>query len=103
MGIYKTLPAQWANRTPLRTYDTRFLYIGFRRYDTTTKIISGFQTQPDGSFLYEETKPEDTVLPRSYSCEHVSVVVYSESPRVWVEELSPHERFVFVQQPTQAE
>lgn len=99
--MYTTLPAEWASRAPLRTYDTRFLYLGFRRYDTTTKMISGFQPQPNGSFVYEEMANEDSVLPRAYAAEHVRIVVYSESPRVWVEELSPHERFAFVQQLTQ--
>jgi len=98
--MYTTLPAEWASRAPLRTYDTRFLYLGLRRYDATTKLISGFQTQSDGSFLYEEIPHEETVLPRAYAAEHVRIVIYSESPRVWVEEPSPYERFVFVQQPT---
>ena len=98
--MYTTLPAEWASRAPVRSYDTRFLYLGFRRYDLHTNLLSSFQRQPDGSFLYEEMKHMDTVLPRAYATEHVRIVVYSESPRVWAEELYPHERFVFVQQPT---
>jgi hypothetical protein len=101
--MHATLPAEWATRVPVRAYDTRFLYLGFRRYDTTANMISGFQRQSDGSFQYDETQHDGTVLPRAYAAEHVRVVIYSESPRVWVEELSPHERFVFVQQPTQAD
>ena len=96
------LPAEWKGRKPLRTYETRFLSIGFRRYDTEQKTISGFLHNPDGSVTYEETPTTETVFPRAYHTEHVRVTIYSESPRVWTEETSPQEVFIFVQQPTQA-
>ena len=96
------LPAEWATKKPVRTYETQFLSIGFRRYDVVQKRVSAFRRSPDGSIDYEEQDFDGSVLARSYATEHARVIVYSESPRVWVEELSPHERFVFVQQPTQA-
>lgn len=100
--ILSSLPAEWVNAKPLRTYETRFLSLGFRRYDIERKMISSFERHADGSILYTETPADDVVFSRSYATELATVSVYSESPRVWVEQVSPHERFVFVQQPTQA-
>lgn len=100
--ILASLPPEWSNAKPVRTYETRFLALGFRRYDIERKMISSFEQQPDGTIFYTETPADDAVFSRSYATEITTVVVYSESPRVWVEQVSPHERFVFVQQPTQA-
>jgi hypothetical protein len=33
-----------------------------------------------------------------YAAEHVRVIVYSDSPKIWAEELSPHETHFFQQQ-----
>jgi len=95
------LPEQWKYTMPLRTYETRMLYIGFRRYNIAQKTISTITRSEDGSVRYEELPFESAVFSRGYGCEQVRVTVYSDSPRVWVEELSPYERTVFVQQPQQ--
>lgn len=100
--LLSDLPPEWATKKPLRTYETRFLSIGFRRYDVTQNRVSSFSRAADGSIDYDEQAFDGSVLARSYAVEYVRVDVYSDSPRVWVEEISPHERFVFVQQPTQA-
>ena len=97
--IVAKLPDEY--KKPIRSYETRFLYIGFRRYDTFQKTISSFQYSDEG-IVFQEDPYEDEMFSRAYSTELARVTIYSESPRVWVEELSPHERFVFVQQPTQA-
>jgi hypothetical protein len=97
--LLSQVPPEW--KKPIRSYETRFLYIGFRRYDTFQKTLSSFHYSGNG-VEYEEEPYEGEVFSRCYSTELAHVIVYSESPRVWVEELSPHERFVFVQQPTQA-
>ena len=95
------LPEQWKYTMPLRTYETRMLYLGFRRYNIAQKTISTITRSEDGSVRYEELPFESAVFSRGYGCEQVRVTVYSDSPRVWVEELSPYERTVFVQQPQQ--
>lgn len=100
--LLSELPSEWKGRKPIRTYETRFLSIGFRRYDTEERTISGFRRSPDGSVTYEEFPTQETVFSRVYTTEHVRVTVYSTAPRVWTEESSPYEVLVFVQQPTQA-
>ena len=95
------LPEQWKHAKPLRTYETRMLYLGFRRYNIEQKTISTITRGDDGSVQYEESPFESAVFSRAYACEQVRVSVYSESPRIWVEALSPYERTVFVQQPQQ--
>jgi len=99
--LLNELPEQWKYARPLRTYETRMLYIGFRRYNIAQKTISTITRSEDGSVRYEELPFESAVFSRGYGCEQVRVTVYSDSPHVWVEELSPYERTVFVQQPQQ--
>jgi hypothetical protein len=99
--LFDELPEQWKHTKPLRTYETRMLYIGFRRYNVEQKTISTIILADDGSVHYEESPFESAVFSRGYACEQVRVTVYSDSPRVWVEALSPYERTVFVQQPQQ--
>lgn len=101
--ILTTLPDSWMATRPIRTYETRLISLGFRRYDVETKQVSWFLRNPDGTIDYDEAPLDDRVLSRAYATEQVRITVYSESPRVWVEETSPHERFVFVQQPMQVE
>jgi len=99
--LLNELPDSWKNAKPLRTYETRMMYLGFRRYNVEQKTISSVVRADDGTFQYEEMPFESAVFSRGYACEQVRVKVYSDSPRVWVEELSPYERTVFVQQPQQ--
>jgi hypothetical protein len=88
---------------PIREYETRFIYVGFKfRYDTHTKTLSSIERHPDGSMTYTEVPGEMDVFSRGYATEHVRVSIYCENPRTWVEETSPHAFFTFVQQPTQA-
>lgn len=99
--LLNELPGQWKHARPLRTYETRMLYLGFRRYNIEQKTISTITRTGDGLVHYEERPFDSPVFSRGYGCEQVRVSVYSESPRVWVEALSPYERTVFVQQPQQ--
>ena len=73
------------------------LYTGLSRYDVERKVLSTLTLEPDGRVLYRERPYEGRVFSRVYSAEHVRVVVYSESPKVWAEELSPHETHFFQQ------
>jgi hypothetical protein len=99
--LLNELPEQWKHARPLRTYETRMLYLGFRRYNIEQKTISTITHTGDGLVHYQESPFDSPVFSRGYGCEQVRVKVYSDSPRVWVEELSPYERTVFVQQPQQ--
>jgi len=81
---------------PIREYDTRILYIGFRyRYDTHTKAISSIEKHTDGTITYHEEPCDTTVFSRGYHTDTIHVIVYSDSPKVWCEEISPTEYFVF--------
>jgi hypothetical protein len=87
---------------PLREYETRFLYVGLRfRYDTHAKTMSSLERHPNGTITYSEIPSDASIFSRGYYAENTRVIVYSDSPKIWVEETSPHDFFVFVQQPTQ--
>jgi len=101
--ILSTLPSNWSTKKPIRTYETRMISLGFRRYNVDTKQVSWFLHNSDGTVDYDEVQLDEPVLSRAYATEHVRVTVYSESPRIWMEEVSPQERFVFVQQPMQVD
>lgn len=94
--IVAELPEDWKNKKPIRSYETRFLYVGFRRFDTLKKMISSFQ-YTDKGIVYQEEPFAETTFSRAYSTETAQVSVYSDSPRVWVEELSPHERYIYIE------
>jgi hypothetical protein len=96
--IHKTRPTT----KPIREYETRILSIGFRyRYDTHTNMLSSIEKHPDG-IIYHEEPCSTTVFSRGYHSELVRVIVYSDSPKIWCEETSVDDYFVFAQQPTQA-
>ena len=99
--ILETLPLTYKN-TAGKSYDTRYVYTGFKRYDIEKKILSEMKVEKDNRILYSEQVIDTTVFPRDYHTEMVRVTIYSDSPKVWCEELSPDERYFFVQQPTQA-
>jgi len=94
--ILYELPDEWKNKKPIRSYETRFLYVGLRRLDTVMKMLSSFQYTGDGVVYHEEPFP-DVTISRLYSTENALINVYSDSPRVWVEEVSPHERYIYAE------
>ena len=71
------------------------LSTGFSRYDVERKVLSTMSVTPEGKLLYTERPHEGRVFSRVYAAEHVRVRVYSDNPRVWVEELAPYEQHVF--------
>ena len=83
---------------PIREYDTRFVYVGFKyRYDTQTKMLSSIERHSDGTLTYTEQPAQSQVFSRGYATEQVRVTVYSESPKVWCEEMSVDESQVFTE------
>jgi hypothetical protein len=81
---------------PVQTYETRMMYIGFKyRYNTQKKTLSSIEKHPDGSITFVEIPSSTEVFARAYASENVRVTLYSDSPRVWVEETSPYDLVVF--------
>ena len=83
---------------PLRTYETKYLYTGFSRYDTEAKVLSTLTVMGDGKILYSERNYSGS-LSRSYTTELVRVTIYSEKPKMWSEETVPGELYFFQQIP----
>jgi hypothetical protein len=67
------------------------------RYDVETKTLSTLRVDGD-RILYSERPHEGRVFSRVYSAEYVRVTVYSDSPKIWSEELAPGEVHFFQQQ-----
>ena len=83
---------------PIREYETRFIYIGFRfRYDTYAKTISSIMKHPGGDITYYEEPRDTSAFSQAYSSEYARVTVYSDLPKVWCEETAPNEYFVFTE------
>jgi hypothetical protein len=97
--VLRHLPEAYRTKKP-RVYETRFVYTGMSHYDTERKVSVRIEVKNDKWIVHERPCP-DTVFSRGYHTELVRVSVYSEQPRVWVEELSPHDLYFFaeVQQP----
>ena len=94
--ILESLPSTYKN-TAGKSYETRYIYTGFRRYDIEKKTLSTIQVEDGGRILYSEHLLDTTVFSRDYHTEMVRVTTYSDSPKVWCEELSPDERYFFVE------
>lgn len=82
---------------PIKTYETRFIYVGFSKYDAERRTLSKM-TEKDGKIYLTEYSEVPNVFPRAYHTELVRINVYSESPRMWSEELSPWEVYFFQEQ-----
>lgn len=67
------------------------------RYDVETKTLSTLKLEGD-RILYSERPYEGRVFSRVYAAEHVRITVYSDSPKIWSEELAPGEVHFFQQQ-----
>jgi hypothetical protein len=73
---------------PLRVYETSYIYVGFRRYDTTLKKLQTITRDTNGTFTFSETEYAPNVIARGYHTELVRVTEYSKSPRIWKEEVN---------------
>lgn len=96
MSLQIGVPREFQSRRPLGSSETRFIYTGARRYNVDTKTLSAIEVQGD-KLIYTETPYTGTILSRGYATELVRVIVYSESPRIWAEELSPDVVHFFMQ------
>lgn len=101
--LLSRLPAEYANRRPLREYETQMIATGLSRYNVQTKTVSNLRLE-NGRLLYTEVPYTGSVLSRAYATELIRMVVYSDSPNVWAEVVSPECVYFFVQkQPQQDE
>ena len=85
-----SIPPPWAS-TNGHSYETKFLYTGFGRIDTTSKRYQSFQVGTP--FLLNERPFKSGVVSRVYSTELATVTEYSKSPRQWKEETSSGTQF----------
>ena len=92
------IPNEYQKRKPIKTYETTFLYIGLSRYNTETKMLSNFELKND-KIIYKEFPYDGSVFSRSYTAEPVRMILYSESPKIWAEELSTERVHFFQQMP----
>jgi hypothetical protein len=71
------------------TYETRYLYTGFGRYNEYEKTLEVIQVNPDSTYTFFTRPHEPDVLSRVYHVETVTLTLYSVSPRIWKEEVGP--------------
>ena len=91
----QTLPSNV--KKPIKTYETKYMYTGFSRYDTYKKVLSKM-IEKEGKIYLEESPCDIQVFSRTYHTELVKVSIYQESPRLWSEQLSPTEIYFFQEQ-----
>ena len=92
-----SIPDAWKD-APCTTYETQYIYIGFRRLNVKTRKLQSIEFTQTGLWMFsEEDNLHSGVLSRAYHTEHVTVTEYSKSPRVWSESLAPDQLFFFRQ------
>lgn len=96
VSLLPKIPSEYATRRPLREYETQMIATGLSRYNVQTNTVSSLRLE-NGRLLYTEVPYTGTVLSRAYTTELVRMVVYSDSPKVWAEVLSPECVYFFAQ------
>lgn len=84
--ISNTVPAVYAAQKGT-TYETRYLYTGFGRYNEYEKTLEVTQVNSDGTYTFFTRPHQPVVFSRVYHVEPVTLTLYSASPRVWKEEV----------------
>jgi hypothetical protein len=79
---------------PLATYETEYIYTGLSWLNSAKKTLCKL-VEKDGKLFYTEAPWNGSVLSRGYHTELVRVTTYSENPRMWKEETSPHQQHFF--------
>jgi hypothetical protein len=92
IAIIEGLPAKYEKMKGV-TYETRYLYTGFGRYNEFEKTLEVIQFEPDGSCSFFSRPHEAQVFSRVYQTEAVTLTLYSASPRVWKEEVGGYTWF----------
>ena len=73
----------WATQ-PGTSYETKFLYTGNGRIDTTAQLYQVFQLGPPITLFERPFK--GGVVSRAYSVEYATITEYSKTPRRWKED-----------------
>jgi hypothetical protein len=69
-----------------KTYETRYLYTGFGRYNEYEKTLEVVKFESESSTYSFFSRPYvEGVFSRVYHVESVTLTLYSASPRVWKE------------------
>lgn len=102
MRLLDHVPSEFKAKHPLRVYETQIISTGLSRYDVHTNLISSLRQEGD-RLVYREVPYTGTILSRGYATELVRVSIYSESPKIWAEELSPDVVYFFMQKAQQEE
>jgi hypothetical protein len=84
--ISDTVPAPYSTQKGT-TYETRYLYTGFGRYNEHEKTLEVTQVNSDGTYTFFSRPHQPEVFSRVYHVEPVLLTLYSASPRVWKEEV----------------
>ena len=92
VSISPTVPDKYTKQKG-KTYETRYIYIGFGRYNEHEKTLEVFQVDADESFSFFSRPHKPEIFSRSYHVELATVTVYSESPRIWKETIGPTTHF----------
>ena len=82
--ITNKVPAPYSSQKGT-TYETRYLYTGFGRYNEFEKTLEVIQVEPDESFSFFSRPHVVEVLSRVYHTEPVTLTLFSASPRIWKE------------------
>jgi hypothetical protein len=82
--IQSSVPAAYATQKGV-TYETRYLYTGFGKYNEYEKTLEVIQVNQDGTYSFFSRPHEADVFSRVYHTETVTLTLYSASPRVWKE------------------
>lgn len=97
MELTNGIPEEWKGKE-IKTYETKYIYIGFRRLNTATNKIQTIEVNPDGTWMFqEEDNLHSGVLSRSYNTELVTITEYSQTPRVWSESIDSEQVYFFRQ------
>jgi len=83
-----TVPEQYKKQKGT-TYETRYLYTGFGRYNEHDKTLETIQVDEKGEYDFFSRHQEAQVFSRVYHTELVTITLYSTSPRVWSETVGP--------------
>jgi hypothetical protein len=86
ISLSTTVPEKYASQKGT-TYETRFIYTGLGRYNEHTQTMEWIEVDKDGGHSFSTKPYTPEVLSRAYHVEHARVILYSESPRVWKEEI----------------
>jgi hypothetical protein len=95
--VTTTMPEKYLHLKPISSYETRYIWTGFGRYDVNNKVWIQLQEIPNGMRI-TKVPCENPVFRNAFHTELVYVTVYPGN--VWSEQITPDEiYYYFPQQP----